>query len=211
MIGILGGTFDPIHYGHLRPALEVQEALGLEAVRFIPSADPPHRQRPHASALQRLTMVRAAISDQPGFLLDDRELRREGPSYMVDTLHSLREELGEQVPLCLILGLDAFLPLESWHRWQSLFDYAHLVVTHRPGWSLEDLHSGSILAREVQARRVEAGRLARRAAGSICLQGVTQLEISATDIRRRLAEGHDIRYLLPDGVRELITSQHIYG
>jgi len=211
MIGVLGGTFDPIHYGHLRPALEVQEALALDEVRFIPSAEPPHRDKPQASAQQRLMMVRGAICDQPGFVLDDRELRRSGPSYMVDTLHSLREELGSQTPLGLILGLDAFLGLEGWYRWQSLFDYAHLIITHRPGWSLADLPSGSILANEVKTRHRAGNELARAAAGKLTFQAVTQLDISASGIRQRLAEGRDIRYLLPDGVYELIQTQHIYG
>lgn len=211
MIGILGGTFDPIHYGHLRPALEIQEALGLEAVRFIPSAEPPHRDKPQASAQQRLMLVREAIRDQPGFELDDRELRRSGPSYMVDTLQSLREELGSQTPLGLILGLDAFLGLESWSRWQSLFEQAHLLITHRPGWSLRDLHAGSSLAGEIETRFTEPERLARQPAGKLSFQAVTQLDISASGIRQQLAEGRDIRYLLPDGVYELIKTQHIYG
>lgn len=211
MIGLLGGTFDPIHFGHLRPALEVYQSLGLQQLRFIPSGEPPHRQKPQASALQRLMMVRAAIAGQPGFVLDDRELRRSGPSYMVDTLHSLREELGQETPLCLILGLDAFLGLEGWHRWQSLFDYTHLAITHRPGWSLRDLRHGSILEGEVRARYSTAGQLARQAAGKVTFIAVSQLEISASGIRRELAEGRDIRYLLPEAVRDLIHTQHIYG
>lgn len=211
MIGVLGGTFDPIHFGHLRPALEIQQALGLRELRFIPSAEPPHRSKPQASALQRLMMVRAAIADQPGFVIDDRELRRSGPSYMVDTLHSLREELGESTPLCLILGLDAFLGLEGWHRWQDLFEYAHLVITHRPGWSLRDMHPGSILAKAIQARYSEPEQLARQPAGKLAFQSVTQLDISASGIREELTRGRDIRYLLPDTVHELIKTQHIYG
>ncbi len=211
MIGILGGTFDPIHFGHLRPALEIYQALDLRELRFIPSAEPPHRGKPQASALQRLMMVRAAIAEQPSFVIDDRELRRSGPSYMVDTLHSLREELGASTPLCLILGLDAFLGLEGWHRWQALFDYAHLVITHRPGWSLRDMRSGSILAREIQARYNEPEQLGRQPAGKIAFQSVTQLDISASGIREELAKGWDIRYLLPDSVHELIKTQHIYG
>ncbi|MFO8024210.1 nicotinate-nucleotide adenylyltransferase [Thiohalophilus sp.] len=211
MIGLLGGTFDPIHFGHLRPALEIYQALGLRELRFIPSAEPPHRDKPRASALQRLMMVRAAIAEQPGFVIDDRELRRTGPSYMVDTLHSLREELGSETPLCLILGLDAFLGLEGWHRWQELFDYAHLVITHRPGWSLRDKPPGSILANEIQARYSEPGQLVRRPAGKLGFQSVTQLDISASGIREELAKGRDIRYLLPDTVQQLIKTQHIYG
>ncbi|MDZ7662234.1 nicotinate-nucleotide adenylyltransferase [Thiohalophilus sp.] len=211
MIGILGGTFDPIHFGHLRPALEIYQALGLRELRFIPSGEPPHRDKPQASALQRLMMVRAAIAGQPGFVIDDRELRRSGPSYMVDTLHSLREELGTSTPLCLVLGLDAFLGLEGWHRWQDLFDYTHLVITHRPGWSLRDMRTDSILAREIQTRYSEPEQLARQPAGKLAFQSVTQLDISASGIREELARGRDIRYLLPDTVHEFIKTQHIYG
>jgi nicotinate-nucleotide adenylyltransferase len=211
MIGLLGGTFDPIHFGHLRPALEVCQALALQELRIIPSGEPPHREKPQATAQQRLMMVRAAIADQPRFVIDDRELRRAGPSYMVDTLHSLREDLGSQIPLCLILGLDAFLGLESWHRWYNLFDYANLVITHRPGWSLSDLRSGSTLAQEIRTRHVNAEQLASKAAGKIGFVSVTQLDISASGIRQQLAEGKDIRYLLPEAVYDLIKMQHIYG
>ncbi len=210
MIGVFGGTFDPVHYGHLRPALEIYQALSLQELRFIPCGEPPHRQKPQAAPLQRLMMVRAAIADQPGFVVDERELQREGPSYMVETLTSLRYEVGE-TPLCLILGLDAFLGLESWHRWQALLDYAHLVVTHRPGWSLRDLRRGSILEKLVKERVANAGKLPGRSAGLIYFQSVTQLDISASGIRQLLAEGRDIRYLLPDAVYELIRMQHIYG
>ncbi len=138
MIGIFGGTFDPVHFGHLRPALEVQQALGLDEVRFIPAGQPPHRDMPHATAPQRLSMLQTAIEDQPGFAADEREIQREGPSYMVDTLALLREELG-QIPLCLILGYDAFLGLPAWHQWHRLIELAHLVITHRPGWNHADL------------------------------------------------------------------------
>jgi len=210
MIGVYGGTFDPIHFGHLRPGLEVYQALSLQELRFIPCGEPPHRQKPQASALQRLMMVRAAIADQPGFVVDERELQREGPSYMVETLSSLRNETGD-TPLCLIVGLDAFLGLESWYRWQSLLDFAHIVVTHRPGWSLRDLQRSANLEKLVQERIANAGKLPRQPAGLIHFQSVTQLDISASGIRQQLGEGQDIRYLLPDAVYELIKTQHIYG
>ena len=211
MIGLLGGTFDPIHFGHLRPALEAYQSLGLQELRFIPCGEPPHREQPQATSQQRLIMARAAIAGQPGFMVDDRELRRDGPSYMADTLHSLREELGGQVPLCLILGLDAFLGLESWYRWESLFDYAHLAVTHRPGWSLHELPGESQLAQQVRERHTHTSQLGEHAAGKITFLSVTQLDISASGIRQELAAGRDVRYLLPDSVQELIIMQHIYG
>lgn len=132
MIGLLGGTFDPVHHGHLRIALEAKEALGLTEVRFIPCRQPPHRGDASATAQQRLDLLRLACGDMPGFAVDTRELERPGPSYMVDTLASLRAERGDE-PLCLILGWDAFLGLPGWHRWQNLLDYAHLAVVQRPG------------------------------------------------------------------------------
>ena len=134
-IGVFGGTFDPIHYGHLRAALEVKEALELSSVLFLPSSGPPHRRAPIASAAQRLQMVRLAVEGQPGFSVDDREIARGGVSYMVDTLVSLRSELGD-TPLCLILGMDAFLGLDRWHRWHDLPGLTHFAVGHRPGSEL---------------------------------------------------------------------------
>ncbi|MCK5724204.1 MAG: nicotinate-nucleotide adenylyltransferase, partial [Gammaproteobacteria bacterium] len=131
MIGILGGTFDPIHYGHLRTALDVQQCLSLDEVRFIPCGEPPHRDKPVAESLQRLAMVRAAIAGQKGFSVDDREIRREGPSYMVDTLTSLKHDFKTE-SLCLILGMDAFNGLEQWHQWQQIFELANIAVMKRP-------------------------------------------------------------------------------
>ena len=132
-IGVLGGTFDPIHYGHLRTAFELWQALKLAEVRFLPTGNPPHRERTLADAALRVEMVRAAVADQPPFVVDDREVRRAGASYTVDTLTELRSENPER-SLCLLLGMDAFLGLPNWHRWRELFDLAHVVVAHRPGW-----------------------------------------------------------------------------
>ena len=207
MIGIFGGTFDPVHFGHLRPALEVQQALGLNQVRFIPAGQPPHRETPYASTPQRLSMLRAAIEDQPGFVVDERELRREGPSYMVDTLASLREEVG-QIPLCLILGYDAFLGLPGWHQWNSLIELAHLVITHRPGWNHDELED----ALQSLVKQCETGveRLLEQAAGGLLFVPVTQLDISATIIREQIRAGQDIRYLLPDTVYRIIREQKLY-
>lgn len=132
MIGILGGTFDPVHYGHLRTALDVQEALGLNEIRLIPLRDPPHRSAPLAPASQRLALLRAAIKDNPGFAVDSRELERSGKSYSVDTLHSLKQEQPERV-LCLLLGSDAFDGFPEWHEPERILQLAHLVVMQRPG------------------------------------------------------------------------------
>lgn len=210
MIGILGGTFDPIHYGHLRTALDVQEALQLTEVRFIPCGDPPHRDKPLASGLQRLSMVRAAIQGQSGFVVDDRELRRLGASYMVDTLASLKHDFPQHT-LCLILGMDAFRGLESWHRWHELFEFAHLVVMQRPGSTQQQYDLSAGLQQLCEQRQVEPAQLVEHTRGKLCFVAVTQLDISATDIRRRWQEGKQLRYLLPDQVLQVIKQQHIYG
>ncbi|HHH35239.1 MAG TPA: nicotinate-nucleotide adenylyltransferase [Gammaproteobacteria bacterium] len=207
MLGIFGGTFDPVHYGHLRIALEMGQALGLEEVRFVPCRLPPHRGRPGAAAQDRCNMLRLALACQRGFVVDERELRREGPSYMVDTLTSLREEVGQR-PLCLMLGMDAFASLDTWHRWERLIELAHLVVAHRPGIDGEPSSAVSgLLARH----GVEDGeRLRRSPSGCILLQPVTQLEISATRIRELVRGGQNPRYLLPEPVLEYIWREGLY-
>ncbi|MDG4551139.1 MAG: nicotinate-nucleotide adenylyltransferase [Candidatus Contendobacter sp.] len=206
-IGILGGTFDPIHYGHLRPALELLETLELAEVRFVPCRVPAHRAAPSVTAEQRLALARLATADQPGFVADDRELRREGPSYMVDTLASLREELGD-APLCLLLGADAFRELPSWRCWRELTRWAHLVVMRRPG-ATQLLPP--LLAEFVAPRLLDDPlALRREPAGGILFQPVTQLDISATRIRALLARGQSPRYLLPEAVLAAIRDQALY-
>src|SRR3989304_2425835 len=132
-IGVLGGTFDPIHFGHLRLAQEVAEKLRLDHVRFVPSGTPPHRAAPDVAAAHRLGMVRLAIGDNRLFTVDDRETRRDGPGYTVDTLGELRREVGATRAICLLLGADAFLDLATWSRWHELFRLAPVGVAHRPG------------------------------------------------------------------------------
>ena len=207
-IGILGGTFDPIHYGHLRPALEMLETLQLAEVRFIPCRIPAHRATPLITAEQRLTLVQRSIADQPGFVADDRELRRDGPSYMVDTLASLRDDLGDDIPLCLILGADAFRGLPSWHRWQQLSELAHIVVMQRPGAlsSLPPVLEELIALRAIQ----DSVALCRKPAGNILFQWVTQLHISATQIRALLGHGQSPRYLLPEAALAYIHDRALY-
>ena len=206
-VGVLGGTFDPIHYGHLRPALELLELLELAEVRFIPCRVPAHRDAPSITAEQRLELVRLAIAGQAGFVADDRELRRPGPSYMVDTLTSLRGELGD-APLCLIVGGDAFRELHTWRRWQELTDLAHLIVMQRPGAS----RAPPPALAEFVAPRVagEAAALRRQPAGRVLFQPVTQLAVSATQIRQLLAQGQSIRYLLPEAVLAHIRDRALY-
>jgi nicotinate-nucleotide adenylyltransferase len=207
MIGILGGTFDPVHFGHLRPALEVQEALALEELRLIPCHIPPHRSQPHASAAQRMAMLEAAVGRHPVFRIDARELRRGGPSYTFDTLVSLREELGD-AGLCLLMGMDAFGDLTTWHRWDELMELCHLVVMTRPG---ADVPAGGELAGFIRCHRVpEAAGLRRRPAGLLLFQPVTALAISASRLRALLAEGLSPAFLMPDAVIEIINREGLY-
>ncbi len=207
MLGIFGGTFDPVHFGHLRPALEVMEALRLEEVRFVPAGVPNLRGAPRAAAGHRRAMLERAIGDQPGFVIDDRELRRPGVSYMADTLAELRAEIGER-PLCLILGLDAFLKLHRWHDWERIPELAHIAVAHRPGWDGQAPEGP--LQRLLAERSDTADGLAARPAGRVVRLEVTQLAISATDIRARVRAGRDIRYLTPDPVRDYIHQHRLY-
>jgi nicotinate-nucleotide adenylyltransferase len=207
-IGIFGGTFDPIHYGHLRTSFELLGALRLAEVRFIPCGDPPHRDRTGADAALRLRMVQAAISGQPGFVLDDRELRRNGPSYTVDTLAELRDEHPDRA-LCLLLGMDAFGDLPKWHRWEELLSYAHLVIAHRPGWRMPETGRLGRLARECLTETAED--LCRAIRGRIHIEAVTQLEISSTALRTSIASGADPKYLVPDNVRAIIEETSCYA
>ena len=204
MIGIFGGTFDPVHIGHLRPALDVFEALELESLRFIPLGQAVHRAPPTFPAEKRLAMLRAAIGEQPGFEVDERELVSGEPSYTVTTLESLRRELGGDLPLCLLMGRDAFAAFHTWREPSRILELAHLVVMDRPGEALfleeplEELASGRITADKEDLGHAPAGRI-------IFLQ-VTQLNISATDIRQRLNQRRSLRWLVPEGVRRMLEA-----
>lgn len=206
--GLFGGTFDPIHYGHLRLAEELGEQLGLQQVRLIPSRLPPHREAPGVSAADRLNMVRLAAAGNPRLLVDEREIRREGTSYTVDTLMELRAELGDQRPLWLMLGADAFVALMTWSRWQRLFELAHLVVATRPGYPLvlEQLPEplGSLTRERLTPTSPDTP------AGGILLREIAALDISASGIRRALGEGRSVRYLIPDSVLDYIRERQLY-
>ena len=204
MIGIFGGTFDPIHHGHLRTALEVAEHFDIQDMRLIPGKVPPHRPQPQANPDQRLAMLQAAIASEPRLQVDERELRREGFSYTFTTLSSLRAELGQQCPLLLTLGVDAFLHFQSWHRWEEILQLAHLVVVHRPGYSLPPV--GWYETRLT----VNKQDLASKPSGNIYLLAVTPLDISATQLRELLKHGRNPRYLLPDSVINYIQRLQLY-
>ena len=199
-LAILGGTFDPVHNAHLRVAWEAAERLDAE-VRLIPANVPPHRDQPVASARERAAILRAALAGQDRLVLDERELGREGPSWTIDTLIELRDEIGAARPLVLLVGADAFLGLPSWHRWGEMFDYAHIGVLTRPGHEIGTLPTE--LRIKVASRRTnDPGALRETPSGRVLPIPVTPLEISATWIRDVLAAGGEPRYLMPDSVIE---------
>lgn len=201
MIGILGGTFDPIHYGHLRAALDVKDGLQLDELRFIPLRDPPHRAQPASSTGQRLEMLHAALAGAPGLIIDERELRRDGKSYSLLTLQSLRAELKD-IPICLILGQDAFRCFPNWHRPEEILQLAHLVVMRRPGEQGANPYPERMTDDPDDLRSTTSGK--------IYLQQVTQLDISSTRIREMIGSGLSPRYLLPDSVLEIIERDGLY-
>ena len=207
-IGIFGGTFDPIHYGHLRTALELKQMLELGPVHFVPCASPPHRAAPLTDGRLRLRMVEAAIRGEPDFVADDRELKRPGLSYTIDTLASFRAEQPD-APLCLLLGMDAFLNLPQWHRWHELFDVAHVVVAHRPGWQAP--RDGTLGGLLLERGTAMPAALAAQPAGLLHVRPVTQLEISSTDLRESLSAGRDPKFLVPDAVRQIILETECYA
>lgn len=207
-IGILGGTFDPIHLGHLRMALELYEALDLARVHIIPSYQPIYRKKPVASPSQRLNMVQCAVKHEPALYADDREIRREGITYTIDTLIEMRAQMPD-IPLCLLLGIDAFIGLPSWQRWEEILQYAHIVVAHRPHYHLPQ---NGIVAELMQSRlHTETAIIHETLAGAILLKPITALEISATDIRKQIAMGRNPRYLLPDDVYSYIKESGTYN
>ena len=208
-IGILGGTFDPIHLGHLRLAQEVADTLGLSAVRFIPGGMPPHRATPQTPVADRVAMVKLAIGDNPLFALDDRETRRAGKSYTFDTLSELRAELGAACPLVLILGADAFLGFTTWHRWQDIFGLAHIAVAQRPGSVLGEMPA-ALASAFTQRLSTNPQAVHRAPAGSIVDVPITALDISATQVRELIRLRHSARYLLPPVVLDYINYKYLF-
>lgn len=208
-IGVFGGTFDPIHFGHLRLAEEMAEALALERVLFVPAGQPPHRAAPRSAGKHRLEMTRRAVAGNPRFGVDEREVVRDAPSYTVDTLTALREELGAARPIWLLLGADAFAGLPGWHAWQQLFTLAHIAVAERPEAPAMQINAlPDALRREVAGRTTPS---ATHPAGGLRILHMTPLAISATAIRAALASGRSPRYLLPDAVLDYIGENQLYA
>ena len=194
-IGVYGGSFDPVHFGHLRSALEVRQGRELDELRFLPSGNPPHRARARVANEHRLSMLQLAVGDAPGIVIDDRELGLRSTSYSIDTLETIQAE-NPQAELTLIIGMDQFSAFDTWHRWQELLQRVELVVMERPGESL----SGS-------ARQLLASELKNR----ISIVAVTQMDISSSRIRQDLQAGLDIRFLVPYAVRNYILSHNLYA
>jgi nicotinate-nucleotide adenylyltransferase len=207
-IGLFGGTFDPIHYGHLRTAFELWQELRLAEVRFMPTGSPPHREQPYATPEMRLDMVKAAVASQAAFVVDDREIRRTGVSYSVDTLTEVRKEFPDR-SLCLLLGMDAFLGLPNWHRWRELLNLAHIVVAHRPGWKAPTM--GPLGEVMVDHGTGTIRDLHENPSGRVYVHAVTQLEISSTELRQLIIAGRDPQYLVPEEVRQIIRETRCYA
>ena len=210
---ILGGTFDPVHYGHLRVADEVRRTLAPAEVVLVPAKDPPHRGAPRASTSDRVRMLELALAEFPALSLDLREIERPGKSYTVLTLEELRSEAPDR-PLALLVGADAFLGLPQWHRWRELFALAHVVVATRPGAALATAAMSPQLRDEWERRLADdPGALRQRTAGSIVVTSVVPQPISATAIRAALARGaaDEVRGLLPSAVLAYIETHRLYG
>jgi nicotinate-nucleotide adenylyltransferase len=207
-LAVLGGTFNPVHYGHLRSAIELVEHLGFAELRLMPCALPPHRETPACSAEHRAAMVELAVAGEVRLSCDRRELDRDGPSYTVDSLQELRNESGAAASLCLVMGCDAFLAIHSWKDWQRLLELAHIVVIGRPGWQLPQ--AGPVADWLAAHRAPSVQVLADTPAGYIHIEELRPLAISSTEIRSLLQSGNSVRYLLPESVMDYIQSFRLY-
>ncbi len=204
MIGVLGGSFDPIHQGHLQTASEVMQTLSLDEIRIVPSRMPPHRDGPIASIEQRVKLIQVALKSYKRMRIDFCEVEREGPSYTIDTLLHIGQETNQ--PLCLIIGQDAFDGFMRWHRWQAIIEVAHLVVMRRPGSNV--IKDYGVLNRRIVHRPLS---LSSCESGNIFFCDVSELDISSSQIRERLRQGADCHGLMPSGVLEWINKENIYN
>lgn len=206
---IYGGTFDPIHHGHLRLAIEIRERLRVASVSLVPSFVPPHREQPGATPEQRLKLLSLALENEPGLCVDDREIRREGASFTAETLRQLRDTLGPEEPLAMVVGTDAFAGFDRWRDWQEIPGLAHIVVVHRPG---APLNPGSVPAGLLRDRGLASvSALHDRPCGGMLELDPPLLDISATGIRERISAGRSPRYLFPESVWAEIQRLGLYG
>jgi len=205
---VFGGTFNPVHYGHLRSAVELVEHLQLDHLDLMPCAQPVHREQPGCSAEHRAAMVELAVAGEPTLGCDRRELERAGPSYSYDSLVDIRQSLGQQRGLCLVMGCDAIANIASWHRWRELLDIAHVIVIARPGWTLPQ---EGVVADWLQAHNcTEPAELHRQASGLVYVEKLRPLSISSTEIRSLLQLSQSVRYLLPEPVLDYIDLHGLY-
>ncbi|MGH1431916.1 MAG: nicotinate-nucleotide adenylyltransferase [Neptuniibacter sp.] len=205
----MGGTFDPIHNGHLRTALEMQQWLGVDRLHLIPSKTPVHKDAPGCTSAQRLEMVRLAVEGESVLQVDEREINSVQPSYTLLTLQGLRAELGDAVPICMIMGMDAYQTLPSWHEWQRFLTLGHLIVVQRPGYQLADDSVMGELTRQHCADSPQ--ELLSQPSGKVLLHELTPLGISATQVRETIGSGDSPRYLIPDPVWQYIQENQLYG
>jgi nicotinate-nucleotide adenylyltransferase len=209
-LGLMGGTFDPVHYAHLRLAEEAAEHLGLARVRWIPSGNPGHRAAPRTAGHHRLEMVRLAIRDNPRFELDDAEAAGAAPGFTIDTLRRVRAKSGADAPLVFIIGADQLHAFHTWRAWRELLELAHFAVGERPGFAVTREALPPEVGAEYAARTGSPAALAGSPAGRIVAFPMTQLGISASEVRRRLASGASARYLLPPEVLAYIRAHGLY-
>lgn len=206
-IGIFGGTFDPVHIGHLRLALELKQQLALDEMRLLPCHQPPHRESPSVTSNMRVKMLQIAVRDCVELQVDTREMARDKPSYTYDTLCELRAELGAEASICFCMGVDSFVNLATWHRWQELIRLAHIIVVNRPGWSLPET---GVVAELFARHQGDASIIAQQPAGTVVVVAPRLLPISSTEIRALIKAGHSPQFLIPDAVWQFICEHKLY-
>ena len=207
-IALFGGTFNPVHLGHLKIAEEMADLLQVEQMRLLPCSIPPHREAPEVGAKQRLAMLRLALANQSVLMSDDLELNRAGPSYTIDTLKLVREDVGESVPLFLCLGMDVLSTIDTWQRWQELLNYCHIAVSPRPGWAQPEKGN---LANWIDRHRLDNLTEVKKAShGHIYFCDLMMLELSSTAIRENIKRGESISSMTPDAVVDYIKQHQLY-
>lgn len=207
-IAIFGGTFDPVHNGHLRMATEVAEQLACDEVKLIPAGIPPHREANQVAGHHRSAMLALAIEGDDKLTVDDCELKRQGLSYSIDTVINMRDTLGDDATLSLCMGIDAFSQLHTWNRWRELTDYAHVVVMTRPGFHLPK--GGEVFDWWHERIVHDNDELLAVTKGRVMSLALTPLSISSSDLRQRIGEKKSVRYLVPKTVQKYIEQHQLY-